>query len=480
MLWLALHFRHLPLEIFARGAAETTALAVASSPGQDAVIVALNRKSAERGVRCGMTASAAQALASDLRIFVRDEAAEDAALKRVATWASQFTSLSSIVERAVLLEVKGSLKLFGSLGKLDSRIRNGLADLGYDVSIACAPTPLAARLLARAGMEVRIRHADALRHALSELPISSLNCPPETATMLDSFGIHTIGECLRLPRSGLAHRVGRLFLDDLDRALGKLPDPLLPFAPPPTFHATLPLPAPVEESAALLFAGRRLLLELCGMMAATAQGVQCLNFSFSHEDHAATQVIIRLVAASRDPDHLTTVLRERLARLALSRPVTTIALLAESFFPLPARNLSFLPDGREDAETATRLIETLRARLGEHAVCGLSTLADYRPECAWQPCEPGKATVPALPLAVSSRPLWLFASPRPLKEAASSPCWDGPLSLLAGPERIETGWWSENCVARDYFIARNSGQTLLWIYRERNAQGRWYLHGVFG
>ena len=53
------------------------------------------------------------------------------------------------------------------------------------------------------------------------------------------------------------------------------------------------------------------------------------------------------------------------------------------------------------------------------------------------------------------------------------------MTLLAGPERIESGWWDGNDVARDYFVARNPAQSLLWIYRERREGGGWYLHGFF-
>ena len=81
--------------------------------------------------------------------------------------------------------------------------------------------------------------------------------------------------------------------------------------------------------------------------------------------------------------------------------------------------------------------------------------------------------------ALSSRPLWLLAHPRPLEEIAGAPCYDGRLSLLAGPERIESGWWDGNDVARDYFVASNPAEALLWIYRERGPRGRWYLHGFF-
>ena len=55
----------------------------------------------------------------------------------------------------------------------------------------------------------------------------------------------------------------------------------------------------------------------------------------------------------------------------------------------------------------------------------------------------------------------------------------GPLRLLSGPERIESGWWDGADVARDYFIAQDSDGGLLWIYRERHTPAGWFLHGVF-
>lgn len=74
------------------------------------------------------------------------------------------------------------------------------------------------------------------------------------------------------------------------------------------------------------------------------------------------------------------------------------------------------------------------------------------------------------------RPLWLTEPPRRLAE--------GEFVLLAGPERIESGWWDGAEARRDYFIAR-TGQSLAWIYRERSAgkcgtrpEG-WFLHGIF-
>lgn len=81
------------------------------------------------------------------------------------------------------------------------------------------------------------------------------------------------------------------------------------------------------------------------------------------------------------------------------------------------------------------------------------------------------------------RPLWLLDRPRALGERQGQPQHDGPLQLLAGPERIESGWWDGQPVRRDYFVAVDPAHRLLWIYRAApgsTSPGAWFLHGSFG
>ena len=475
MLWLALRFASLPLEVYARAAHGAAPLAVTTTIGNRQEIIACNEAAHARGVNPGMPLAAASALAFDLHAVHRDTAAEEAALERVAAWAIQFTPAVSIVQPAeVLLEIAGSCALFGGLKRLWNELAEGVRSLGFTASIACAPTPLAALWFARAGLAVRLRHVDALKVSLPELPLEVTHCAPEAIALLQNVGARTVGDCLALPREGLARRLGQEFVDDLDRALGVLPDPRALFMPPTIFKAAQPLPAPAQEAEMLLFAARRLLTELCGFLAATANGVQRLTFSFAHHKHEPTRVTLSLVAATRDTDHLTSVLRERLERTALPCPATAIELQSELLLPLAARNLSLLPDAGQREEAAAQLIERLRARLGENAVLGLKRYADHRPEYAWRTCPPGSAD--GANAAIAGRPLWLLAKPRHLNEVASAPTYDGRLTLLAGPERIEAGWWDGHDITRDYFIAANSAEALLWIYRERAG---WFLHGFF-
>ena len=80
-----------------------------------------------------------------------------------------------------------------------------------------------------------------------------------------------------------------------------------------------------------------------------------------------------------------------------------------------------------------------------------------------------------------TRPLWMLAEPQPLVERGGLPCQDGhALRLARGPERIETGWWDGRDVRRDYYVATGRGGVRLWIYRQRDRDGGWWLHGVFG
>jgi protein ImuB len=226
----------------------------------------------------------------------------------------------------------------------------------------------------------------------------------------------------------------------------------------------------------LLFAARRLIADLCGLLTATGKGAQRLEFLLSHEGGHETSIPLSLVTASRDPAHLANVLRERLERTRLSSPAVAMTLESRTLLPLAPGNRAFLPDERDRSEALARLVERLRARLGENAVQGLDAAADHRPERAWRASEPGNGNGAWITWRPSARPLWLLNTPRPLAQVREIPQHEGPLTLMTTAERIESGWWDGNDVEREYFIARNPAQSLLWIYR---TSGGWYLHGYF-
>ena len=55
---------------------------------------------------------------------------------------------------------------------------------------------------------------------------------------------------------------------------------------------------------------------------------------------------------------------------------------------------------------------------------------------------------------------------------------EAPQELLAGPERIESGWWDGADIARDYYLARGAAGAHWWVYRDLRS-GAWHLHGLW-
>src|SRR5690606_28011540 len=94
----------------------------------------------------------------------------------------------------------------------------------------------AAVLLARAGANCCILDAARLKGRLAPLPIEHLRWPDEDLARLGSMGVRTLAELLRLPRAGLARRIGPQRLWQLDRLTGARPDPGASLAQPERFH----------------------------------------------------------------------------------------------------------------------------------------------------------------------------------------------------------------------------------------------------
>ena len=506
MLWACLRLPSLPLDVFARALAPGAAQPFAvTTGGHYPRIVVANAAADAAAVVAGQLVSASLALAPDIVLRDRDPALEAAALASVAGWATQFTpAVSLAAPDAVLAEIGGSLRLFGGLRRLAAELERGAHDLGYATQLSLAPTPIAALMLARAGSagsgasEGRRRFGEAehraLHATLAPLPLAHLDVDPDIVATLAAAGVTTFGEACALPRAPLARRVGAGFVMLLDRARGLVPDPRPPFVSPPRYEGRLELPAPVADVEALVFAANRLVRELAGWLAGRGLGVLELALVLAHERYVgvktgvpATTVRIALAAPSREPAHLATVLRERLARVELPAPAEAVALASAQVAPLAGRNLGLLPG--DEAVVTVPLIDRLRARLGDSAVTLVVPRAEHRPERANESRVrpdfsddvsrngPGRRKVGSDP-TFPPRPVWLLSEPAPLGELFETQPW----VLRDGPERIESGWWDGTDVRRDYFIAETPRGEIVWIYRDHRYgidDGEWFMHGLF-
>ena len=484
-LWFCAYLPELVLE--AGGSGVEPRAVVEEKQGVHRVLLACPRALAA-GVQPGQSANAALALLPTLVLQERSLLAEQQALESLAAWLERFSSVVCIGGADILLlEMAGSLRLYGGLSSLRRSIATGLDGLGFRASLAIAPTPLAAAWLARAGKCSCIRERDNLAAALRALPLACLDWPAATCEALHGMGLVSVGDCLRLPREGFARRFGPQRLLELDRALGTLPDPRSSWRAPEVFTAEYPLTEEQSDREVLLTICNELLLSLERFLLRRQLGTQRLRFSFYHLRGPATQVVLGGARAERRASHWLELLRMRFERVTLEAPVITVelrggrnqAMLAESGrLGFQARD-----DNPRVRYSIAQLADRLVARIGDRAVQGLGLVAEHRPHKAWRE-RPLSGAPSALAEDAAARypqrPLWMLPEPAPLPAERGQPLHQGILRLVDGPERLETGWWDEDGIARDYYTAVNPHGMRLWVFRNRKHGAGWYLHGFFG
>lgn len=476
MLWACLALPELPLEAAFRGDPQTLPQRlVYVESGQRLLVVQADASADTAGVRPGQTLSAARALLPTLQAQARQPATEDSMHQHLAAWAYGFSShvvclpAQDALPAALALEVGGSLRLFGGWPHLAGLLRAGLHALGHCHSLAAAPTLAGARVLASIAEHDGLAMADTtqLQHALTRLALPEAGLSARQVSALQAMGLRRLGDLFALPRPELARRLGPPLLLWLDRLRGQALEAYEPYRPATRFRQRIAFDYGIDNHMALQFALRRLTRELAAFVFARAGGVQHFTLLFEHEGRPSSQLEIGLRQALSAPEALFDAARGRLEHASLPAAVVGLGLHADDLPPLaPERRDLFDPTPHGNLDLPG-LIERLRARLGDEAVCNLHNYPDHRPERAWRVAEGKPPAFAPTPF----RPHWLLPRPIPLRQRIAR--------ILRGPERLETGWWDDHDIRRDYVIAELDSGQHAWLFREAGSEGAWMLHGWF-
>jgi protein ImuB len=462
--------------------------------------------------------AASRALCATLQARTRDRPGEQRLLLSLAAWAYRFSSHVSLCEPdALFIEVGASLRLFGGWPALERRLRRELVTIGYAPAIAVAPLPAAARVLAAQHDGFFADQREPLLTALGCVPIAGSGLDGEAISLLYNVGARTLRDAFALPRPELARRIGPASLVALDRLRG-IDHEILPlYEPPDRFEHRIELDDRIEAWPPLLFPLRRLCGELALFLAARDGGVQRYGLVLDHEDKPATRVTIELLTPQREARTLYELAHSRLERIALAAPVCGIALIATDLPEFRPRHQDLFEPQREQGLEWPELAERLRAHLGDDAVRRFAAAADHRPERAWcfvtgNQNDPRRALSPPLPqarvrvapeaaaaetlahsgssatltpalprqrergqsvasMSIRNRPLWLLSRALPLRGP--------PPRILAGPERIESGWWDGGDTRRDYYVVQTREGQRAWAFLVPGSNDGWMLHGWF-
>ncbi|AMK78310.1 MULTISPECIES: Y-family DNA polymerase [Methylomonas] len=468
-LWLCAYFPDLALAALHLDLGQAVASS-ALSKGQTR-LYAVSEAARQAGVEPGMAPAAALALCPGLSIRNRDPLAERQALQQLAEIALDFSPWVSLDQTdCLLLEIRSCLTLFGGVEHLQDKLRTALQTARHRPLIAISPSPTASTLLARLNLETIVSDRQALRSALGPLPIAALELDDKILHRLFRTGIRQLTDLWRLPRDGLAKRYGAVLLQQLDKLAGQQTQVLQAFHKPPSFQASREMPIELERIEHFFPAVEQLAGEFAAFLKNRDATTLGIILELHHHDRPATRLTLDFRVGNRAPKHWCSLLYEKLERSPLPAPVLALTLLSSAIVPFQPERFSLFDDSEQPSSEAEwqAVLDQLQARLGHHALKFPGTCSDHRPERAMTDTPSPLNANPGLP----SRPLWLLPNPDPIRI--------GDVHLLSAVERIESGWWDDQFIRRDYFIAKDTRGRKLWVYRDLNTKNQWFVHGLFG
>lgn len=337
-------------------------------------------------------------------------------------------------------------------------------------------------------------------HYLDKLPASVLDLPVESKTLLTQCDLLQLGKLRALPRPALQRRLGPKAMQELDAGYGVNSDFRQAQAAPLFFHSQVELPFHSTAMPLIQHGMERLLDELEQWLRRRQLASDELDWTF-YKPHNKQTLRLRSARFLQARKDWLPLLANKLQTTEFDDDVSDIRLECRSFQPATSANLSLLPEeGVANHNAWLETCDQLKTRLGPEIIQFVNAKPDPRPEKAieFSTTPPGRpqakkahrkhhAYVPEqgsthVLTAHAERPLWQLPKPVRLNHLAS-PGSQGKQrwQLLAGPERINFGWWEGSPSQRDYYRAINQDGVQAWLFLEQTGaeSACWYLHGYF-
>ena len=374
---------------------------------------------------------------------------------------------------------------------------------GFQVRAALAPTIGAAwgaaHFLAKPHQQPVLSDTD-LERTFAAFPVTALRLPFKIIETLHELGLRRIGALRTLPRETLPSRFGAELLQRLDQAFGDASELLVLERPIEPLATTWVTDEPLTDRESLKIVSGQLLTELLGRLKPRREGVQQLFCQIKGTAARPIELVVRLIAPSDATKHLLELLSLQIERADLPEGISFVRLEATGIASLATRQrdlFGFEVDTDTHREVRS-LLDRLSNRLGSTAVVRARLVPDAQPELAvaHESCVVVKVAESlrdsnfghGVTGLRSTRPLRLFAPPQPIEAtmigSEGAPMhfrWDRRDHRVIrhwGPERIETGWWRDQSLCRDYFRVETQTGQHFWLFRCFE-QAAWFIQGAF-
>ena len=489
MLWLALSYPQLPLEVFDPECASNSRPVVVLEKNK---IALCNAAAQKLNILPGSSLATAQAIQEELTYFDRDHLLEQKVLTSLATKLYALSSQVSMPsECAILLEIGASIRLFGSVDVLVQKAIELSSTAGLQAVGGVASTPQAALAFSYSNKN-KLSDIYLTRSGIERAGITE-----KTINQLSDMGIETLEELTSLPFKEIGKRLGKDILRYLNELTGKTQDIQKPVALKKHFVKEIYCLQPINNKSELYEHSNAplqvLLEELCHWLLINQLGCEMLIWEFeaygardcsgdgkNKETDKRAQMSISFSTPQQEITNLLKMTKLRLDQELLPKEVVTVRLKVNRLAPWQGDNHNLFGaltssemENNNDRKLDTTLLDEINARLGDGSCKGIQSISSITPEHSWIFLDhlinygAHNKHVDAL-LPHKKRPLWLITPPRyvELKD----------ISLIVGPERIQSRWWSQ-LIDRDYYIAKQKNGAECWVFK--SPEDRWYIHGYF-
>lgn len=474
-LWIYINFPRLQLDLIESSIAtelnnENTPRAIVDAKSNR--LCQVNEAALKYGIHLDMGLASASLLCADLQLHEHNQDIESQHVSNIAK--DLYLLTSDIVlcpPSALILRAQNMLNLYGGLASYWRIIEHTLNQQKLSFIAASAYSVQAAKLLALNKQGSITSKRNAIAENLKQCLLTLSDIDEKDTFKLKRIGINTYGDLLTLPLSELANRVSRFSMGIINELAGKQAAKVKFHQPSPNYQDYLELLYEISIADKLLPVIKQCVSKLSQFL--LLRNAYCLSIKihFYQRDHDFQPHIFNSMRPIYKADDWLEIIALQLESVKFESPVYAISVLCDKYEVAAVSNDDMFTQKSTHIARLT-LLSRLQGKLGKENVQQIQFVADHRPEKSSKQtsfyASSNNNTIHSKPNVFADRPGLLLKHPKPLCLQAQ---------VIKGPERIQTGWWDDNPVWRDYYIGQSANGQQLWIFKTPNHE--WFLHGFF-
>lgn len=448
-----------------------------------------------RGIYAGMIAADARVILPAVQVFDDKPGLTDKLLKKLCLSCIKYTPVTSIdAQNGLILDVTGCTHLWGSEETYLKTIVEKIQACGFKVRASMADTIGTAWAICRYGKIKAIIKPREQAEALMSLRPAALRLEIDILARLQKLGLCTISSFMNMQRSVLRRRFGAQLLLRLDQALGneeEFIEPVIPIAP---HNERLSCLEPIVTATGIEIGLQNLLETLCKRLRQEGKGLRIALFKCYRVDGKVEQIAIRTNHASDNPNHLFKLFEIKIATIEPALGIELFTLETSKVEDIiPLQETFWTANSSLQSTEIAELLDNLESKFGNNIIHRYLPDEHHLPERSIKLANSLKEKPITAWTTGKLRPIQLLKEPKPIEVTVPIPDYppmnfryNGKLHKVEKAdacERIESEWWLDVGLHRDYYIVEDEEGKRYWLFRlgyyDGNKNPAWFIHGFF-